>query len=332
MLFGRRPKPPTTTPLAQQASTQPSGGGQSAAWGPPDQAGLWPRPSGGWAWRDDPPPGAGGGRGPWLWPSGAPDSPWERYDPLRHRGLLAEFLRLGQRTQAPEVLSFANRWGTVAAPAGAAHGGSLADWQREAWTFRTLYEEWDALAGLARAQARDPVRRIRQLMVLRERYTWAPDGRSVLYRVALGPAEAPATGSSGTVTFELSPDTIGEAAFARLTPGDVAGAARHLVQHRVNERLVGRTTLVLDPGRATHLRMAADSLLTALYLMFALEMGQRSQTVGRCGNPRCPNGGQFFKTRRDQRFCDKRCRELAAYYRRRAAARAATSGTAASPG
>ena len=32
--------------------------------------------------------------------------------------------------------------------------------------------------------------------------------------------------------------------------------------------------------------------------------------------PRCPNGGQFFKTRRDQRFCDKRCRELASYHRR----------------
>lgn len=283
--------------------------------------GQWPRAKGGYVWQSRRPETASAAdAGPWLMPTEGAGAATETYEPLRSRALLPEFLRLSARVQAADVLQFANRWGSVLSSG--ADGGSLQAWQREVLRFRALYDEWEAVASVTRSASADVIRRMRRLMVLRERYVWAPDGRSIRYHVRLSP-DGTATPAGAPAAFEtaaeLSAASLEPGVFAGFKPDDALEPARQHVVRQVNQRVAGHTTLLVDPQRSPQPKMVADSLLSAIYLMFALEMGQRSQAQGRCGNPRCPNGGQFFKTRRDQRFCDKRCRELASYYRRTAA-------------
>ncbi len=323
MLFSRRPK----APPEPQAAPPPPPATLPSAPASFETLGLWPRAKAGYVWLDQRPTGgAAADPGPWLAPAQRDGAEVERYEPLRSRTLLTDFLRLAARSQPADVLQFAQRWGSIlsASSEGAtpAYGGSLQEWQQEALRFRMLYEEWDAVASVTRSGSADVMRRMRRLLILRERYTWAPDGRTITYQVALNADGTPA-GAGATPAFQasqqLSPESLGSEAFKALHADDVLEPARLHVVSRVNQRIAGHTTLLVDAQRSPQPKMVADSLLTAIYLMFALEMGQRSQAQGRCGNPRCPNGGQFFKTRRDQRFCDKRCRELAAYYRRTAA-------------
>lgn len=288
-------------------------------------SGLWARPTGGYRWHNERPAYAQtNDAGPWLMAAEGPDPSTVRYEPLRSRALLPEFLRLAARVQAADAVQFANRWGSITplATGGDAYGGSLQEWQREVLRFRALYEEWEAVASVTRSASTDVIRRMRRLMVLRERYAWAPDGRSIRYHVALnadGTVAVPNAKGALETTAELTAASFEPGVFAAFKPDDVLEPARHHVVLQVNRRLAGHTTLLVEPQRSPQPKTVADSLLAAIYLMFALEMGQRSQEQGRCGNPRCPNGGKFFKTRRDQRFCDKRCRELASYYRRTAA-------------
>ncbi|MSQ10650.1 MAG: hypothetical protein EXR52_06560 [Dehalococcoidia bacterium] len=321
MLFSRHPKAPPepqTAPPASPATLPPAPASL-------ESLGLWPRAKAGYVWLDQRPMGADtADPGPWLAPALGDGAEVERYEPLRSRTLLTDFLRLASRSQPADVLQFALRWGTIMCTTGErvpTYGGSLQEWQWEALRFRTLYEEWDAVASVTRTASADVMRRMRRLLILRERYTWASDGSSITYRVALNTDGTP-PGSGAKPAFQaseqLSPESLGSDAFKALLADDVLEPARLHVVSRVNQRIAGHTTLLVEAQRSPQPKMVADSLLTAIYLMFALEMGQRSQAQGRCGNPRCPNGGQFFKTRRDQRFCDKRCRELAAYYRRAA--------------
>jgi hypothetical protein len=288
--------------------------------------GLWRRPVHGFVWSPTSPAGrATGDRGPWLTPADGPNARFETYPLMRSRGLLAAFLALGHDPSEEHVRAFANRWGCLRSPEhpDTPHVEALATWQAEAWRLRLLREDWDAVAALRQRGRADTARNARYLMALRQRFRWLPDPRRVGYRAGvLADGRTTATWEdNGHPVFEvagvLSAQNVEPAVFGRFQGDDVSGPAHYLVIRAVNEQLRGHVHPIFSATGDGQVKLLPDSLLSGLYLLFGLELSQRQPTEGACGNPKCPNGGRFFRKRRDQRFCNKNCRELAAYYRRK---------------
>ncbi len=80
------------------------------------------------------------------------------------------------------------------------------------------------------------------------------------------------------------------------------------------------TDVILAPhthnGESAMVRHVPDSLLATLYLQLALRIAGTGLSERECEHCRKP----FFPQRRDKRFCNKKCRELAGYHRRKNAA------------
>ena len=102
----------------------------------------------------------------------------------------------------------------------------------------------------------------------------------------------------------------------RWNDGDTIEPARYFVHKEVNRCLKSHVAMTVLPLLGSRMRFFTDSLRTALYMHFAFELAGIVGEQRTCGNPKCPNGGVMFPKRRDQRYCNKGCRELAGYYRR----------------
>ena len=87
--------------------------------------------------------------------------------------------------------------------------------------------------------------------------------------------------------------------------GDVLEPARYYVFREVNKRLNGHTSPVVDPFEKGRIFLQPDSLLTALYVQFAMELAgwTRPQII-------CRGCGSFFvPTHASQKFCEVACRK-----------------------
>jgi hypothetical protein len=88
--------------------------------------------------------------------------------------------------------------------------------------------------------------------------------------------------------------------------GDAIEPARYLVYCRINDRLAGHVNPMIMAYRGGELLLFPDSLLTALYVLFALEVSGRArypeiQCAG-CGTTFTPSHGS-------QRYCVPACRK-----------------------
>jgi hypothetical protein len=236
------------------------------------------------------------------------------------------------------MLEFAGKYGTLGFPEPVTEGPGGGPilwaepqslWANELLAIRHLYETWHASSVLEQRRwfHSSTVRGAYRL--LEERIRWGQDN-AVVYHVKV-PAAGSLTKAPGgpcTLCFEtqdeethlwrlieppIPPRRRGRLARGFRT-GDVVEPARYFISREINERLRGHVDFTLWPFAGGPIRYVPDSLLAAIYVQFALEVSGRLGTQRECQH--CHN--PFFPNRRDQRFCSKQCRELAAYYRRRA--------------
>ncbi len=99
--------------------------------------------------------------------------------------------------------------------------------------------------------------------------------------------------------------------------GDTREPVRYYVHQQVNHQLAAHVSPVVlpyaedDGSRIVHL---PDSLLAALYVLFALEVAQAKPTA-LCEYSGCPHGRVFTPTRKNQRYCHPECKRNASYHR-----------------
>ncbi len=256
--------------------------------------------------------------GPWLRPVEGDTPVVRRYPVMRKPSVLSEFVRLGHKPGVDRILRFANHWGWLGefrqfpGPPGTGIGlwaESLSFWLIEVLKARALYETWEAIRDLDRS-------------LLGRRVMWHKEGRAVEYRVTmqLNDDALPARYGFGSFPGEyvlIASDDHHAEAFADFRPGEIVKPARYYLHRRLSERLRGHINPVVLPFAGGRIRFFPDSLLSAIYLHFAREVTGAKRDERECENPRCRNGGYFLPGRRDQRHCDKNCRETAGYHRRK---------------
>jgi hypothetical protein len=286
-------------------------------------AGYWEVAEGGYAWNSELrlmpfgdvegdfglrlPPGY---EGPWLHPKGTMR---RRYSVLKERRVLHEFVQLGKAPQQAKILEFANRWGWLGDQFPIVDKSStmltaepLALWEEECRLLVALWETWQAVLALSkRGVPIDEHNRARAL--LQDRVTWQ-SSNSVVFSWP-----DPVMGSD-LIMYDGRPE--GPTVLSRWEQGDTLEPARYYIHKKVNKCLAGHVQMAVLPFQTSKIRFAPDNLRTALYMHFAFELAGIVGQERTCENPRCPNGGVFLPSRRDQRNCDKNCREMAGYYRR----------------
>ena len=97
--------------------------------------------------------------------------------------------------------------------------------------------------------------------------------------------------------------------------GDPIEPARYFVHQEVNNRLRGHVSPAVLPFRKGEIFFFPDCLLSSLYTQFMLELSGRNRPAILCARPGC---GRYFDPEHGrQRYCDKRCQQLAYYYRKK---------------
>jgi hypothetical protein len=291
-------------------------------------AGLWRKPIGGMEWRADLEAASTGtdvpDSGPWLVPKGQDAI---LYPVLRQPSLFEDSLRLSRRPTRANISRFASRYGFLGNPrmlypkgrsGGFAPGESLDTWLKELVRIAGLWELWE-LVQRADGEKLAPY------------FRWHKEPRRVetTYVIANGQLEAEWSrrAREGSLRLTELPRPF-EAKFIRLADeerppdllerwsvGDVVEPARYLVHLEVNAALRGHVNMAVLPYRGGKISFFPDSLLTAIYIQFAHHLAGPHGTERECVYAHCRN--RFVRTRRDQQYCSKNCRELAAYYRRR---------------
>ena len=95
--------------------------------------------------------------------------------------------------------------------------------------------------------------------------------------------------------------------------GDPVEPARYFVCREVNNRQRGHVSPAVLPFRKGEIFFFPDCLLTSLYTQFMLELSGRSRPAMLCERPGC---GLYFESAHGrQKYCGKRCQQLAYYYR-----------------
>jgi hypothetical protein len=320
---------------------------ESSDVGPTD--GYWVVPKGGFVWdtslREVQRPGDYN-----LWLRPVSDRGL-RYPVLRNRQLLRDFVKLGRDVTQESILEFANRWGWLGVPTEVGmlwdsapefirrdavatweSGGKsgplinaepLTLWGNEARRFAMLWEIWTAVQeGSRRGRDRAKARRD-ALQVLGDRVQWVSPNR---VEITIGNMAADSTFySRAPIAHSVREGDVADTLLRRWRKGDVVEPARYYVHTEVNRGLAGNVNMAIQPyrtggmGWSGRISFFPATLLAALHMHLAFELGGIKGEERRCANPTCPNnGGIFFPSRSDQRACDKRCREMANYYRRKA--------------
>ncbi len=97
--------------------------------------------------------------------------------------------------------------------------------------------------------------------------------------------------------------------------GDPVEPARYFVHREVNKRLRGHVSPAVLPFRKGEIFFFPDCLLSSIYTQFMLELSGRSRPAMLCERLSC---GQYFEPMHGrQRYCDRRCQQLAYYYRKK---------------
>jgi hypothetical protein len=266
---------------------------------------------------------------PWLRPTDhSPDALSRLYPVLRDRNLLRDFVSLAEQPSMDGIKRFADRWGLLGQSRRMFHSSweiaisveSLTVWSWELSAFRPLWETWQAVTIMADVASYTSPRVRAAGALLNKRIRWSEvdgdpkvtyhDGDTVAAPSVNLPApfDAPWPGGWSTIAASwLHPEV-----FELFRRGDTVEPARFHVCEAVNARLKGHVDLAVLPFHK-RMRFFPDTLLTAIYVLFAQDLaGARGKemTCEFCQQP-------FVMRRRDQRFCDKNCREAAGYHRRK---------------
>ncbi len=258
----------------------------------------------------------------------------ERYPILSRRGLLSSFQKLARSPTEDRIKDFANEYGWLGRPGivQVGHGPSadasvaepLSLWLWELANFNDLVELRDAARVLRASAAYDRKKRDAARKLLASRISWSQNQRRVFYKSALQgePSQDTDTLSSQLNQALRSKETLiagvdggkrEQLAFGQLKPGSDLSAADLALRAAINERLTGNVDVAITPKG--EIRFWPRALLTAVYLLFALDLSGARPVERACKNPRCRAGGTFFMKRRDQQYCSKKCREQALYHR-----------------
>jgi hypothetical protein len=297
-------------------------------------AGFWQVPDSGFVWTDayrplgkngildlDSPPDD---LGPWLVAQG---DRARRYPLLRRKGLLTEADHLADEPTPERILAFAGRWGdlgigrtlvpAVRHPDGTVvhitgvmtSGESLAGWRLQLLAYADLRRLWRAVAIAAHPESWGPDRVREAGEYLGARIDWSTDGGCRYHsRIEAGggwrewhdhiyrPADRDATGVA-----------------RRLAGENTLEAARLHLHRKVNAEMRGKVSPSVLPYLGGVMRFFPESLLAAIWLLFAQELAGGAGKERECEHCRLP----FPQRRRDQRFCGKNCQEASAYAHRR---------------
>lgn len=298
-------------------------------------AGLWRVPVSGYEWRDDLRPVTRRGtlitEDPnetdwWLVPRG---DEVRRFPVLNQPKLTRDFHRASLDASRPAILDFANSYGSLGSgqwlvrrgeftgpgPKRITMSGDPRDfgepwglWQKEAITFRHLYETWQHIVVLQDRDSRSGYAVDQARRELNRRIAWTDKG-AIRFQseVRIGDQRLP---SWSWITAPELRDH--EDITANIQWGDSVAAARFHIIRQINKRLSGHVDPYLLPFRNDALRFVPDSLLAAIYLRFAFEVSEGIGKLRECEGCAVP----FVPGRSDQQYCTKNCRERASYRRR----------------
>ena len=97
--------------------------------------------------------------------------------------------------------------------------------------------------------------------------------------------------------------------------GDPIEPARYFVHREVNNHQKGHVSPAVLPFRKGEIFFFPDCLLSSLYTKFMLELSGRDRPAVLCERPNC---GRYFEPLHGrQKYCEKRCQQLAYYYRKK---------------
>jgi len=236
---------------------------------------------------------------------------WQPYEPLKTRRLPEDFRTLARQvfetppsyqqlvesTEEPDekaqalIQAFVTRYGFLRDPSYlvdlggdvAGYGEALYLWKRELARFRAVTTVWDKLSAVASKGSELARRELAQITVKLE------NGSRLL--------------EIGMETWGLEPE-----AWRGRSLADVIG-------RRLREDAQKQATVSLAPLTAGKpLRFRPDSLLSAVYLDFAMELvgglGTRLRECDFCHNT-------YRASRNDSRYCSSTCRSQARHARRK---------------
>lgn len=177
---------------------------------------------------------------------------------------------------------------------------SLAQWQAEITELRTLLHFWDLVQEGAE-------KRLARFVV------WRPQSAVLRWKdTPSGPAPAPNRERSPNDTRQedLLPQPYRAQLLGLWGSSKVIEPVRYYIHGRVNEGLKGVAPRILPYVSPPHrITFFPNSLLSAAYVLFALELAGETETA-LCKNDKCPKPGRRFtqQTRR-QDFCSDYCRK-----------------------
>ena len=303
-------------------------------------------PDGGFSWDDglvvfDNDQAKADTRNPWLVRPLGPRSV-RQYAPLAVQDLHRRFSRLEPTRDAIHV--FANEYGFLGHSLALRDpelrsqtiridefpvGESLGFWQREIARMAWLLDMWDLV-------------RLRHRQVLDQLVQWTPSEQpravaldlELLSHVRL---QTPRPRSQSLPAFyeeilrergqseKASPWSFTILAHAenindielleRWEYGDSVEPARYYLHREVNKQLKNHVSPAVLPYRKGEVYFFPDCLRGALYTLLMLELSGRQRPAMLCARPGC---GRYFEPAHGrQQYCEKRCQQLAYYYRRK---------------
>ena len=274
--------------------------------------------------------------GPWLV---RPDSLYVRqYRPLAIANLHRRFART--EPIAESILAFANECGLLghgswladsgSSDQGMVIGESVGFWKKEIERMARLVSLWEFIVRGGRRE-------------LSQMVEWTPQGTAKqvrLYLVDIDGKLRPdlatfmrqrpnefheyfrrgkdlATRMSHFEVRVLAHEETGNdiELLERWKHGDPVEPVRYFVHREVNISLRGHVSPAVLPFRKGEIFFFPDCLLSSLYTQFMLELSGRSRPAMLCGRQGC--GRYFEPTHGRQKYCDKKCQQLAYYYRRK---------------
>ena len=275
---------------------------------------------------------------PGRWLIGSDSLYTRQYSPLAVSSLHRRFAR--NEPTAESILAFANEYGFLGHPSWLGDpdasvqamlvGESLGFWQKEVGRMARLMALWEVVK---RGNSRD----------LSQLVEWTRQDRSQLVRLYLAVVDGKVHPDLALRMrqgreefwdyFRQNEDLVGPTTYCEMIVlaheeisggtellerwryGDPVEPARYFVHREVNRRLRGHVSPAVLPFRKGEIRLFPDCLLSSLYTQFLLELSGRSRPAIVCARHGC---GRYFEPAHGrQRYCDKRCQQLAYYYRKK---------------
>ena len=286
---------------------------------------IWQVREEGYRWQDQaelfPPDGST--VGPWLinpTPLGQ-KAVYKQYVPLQMAGLHRQFGKVAPTRG--KILAFANRYGLLTSPLmltidqqGPSVGGiSMDTWVQEIGLMAVLVQLWDWCRSQERAILRPFVRWTNEETV-RILIRWNWNGERWLVSPLDVSGEDPyreflSEGPGQAMAPVLSAPYTNPHLATRWSRGSVIGPVEYFVCSQVNKILQGNVSPAVLPLWDRQVRLVPNSLLAALFLLFAMEISGQERTPIECEG--C--GLYFTPAHGRQRYHDAPCRKRAHYRR-----------------